>query len=338
MVLHYYYFSTSFCGLRVSDSNGLALGSSMFILIVTFLPRLVAGLVWQNGVVCGSSARLAVIRENLRPGIQSTVMGWIKEAVNRNVKSLDLMFCPKSQYTCVSAVVFPKWLVTCDTLEVLRLNLYAWASLILAGCTELRIIGRVRISSPKLKTLIIRNWKNTIYRLQGCMLWICCPELVSFEFEFDCTYERYVLILENINSLKKAVILPDDKMHHSISHGMGDNICKVLAKLSRVESLSINLYFIQEHLTTEYWTFDEAETSRIFTCHLKKVKFLGINGKKRKLVIARCLLEHGNALEEMVFSWRSKVKYHEKSMKMMNKMSKFYKASSTIKLISVLKD
>nr|GEW43802.1 hypothetical protein [Tanacetum cinerariifolium] len=187
---------------------------------------------------------------------ESTVMGWIKEAVNRNVKSLDLMLYLKSEYTwSVSTVVFPKWLVTCDALDVLRLNLYGHASLILAGRTELRfrplrvlelnnvycgqtyeieqfitmsplleelilihcfqrIIGCVRISSPKLKTLIVRNWKNTIYRLVGCML-------------------------------EKAVILPDDKMHLSISHHMGDNICKVLAKLSRVESLSINLYFIQ---------------------------------------------------------------------------------------------
>lgn len=94
MILHYYYFSTSLCGLRVSDSNGLALGSSMFILIITFLPILViisssisplhtstlwsctgfcrffltvlvvcqvAGRVWQNGVVCGSLACLEVV-------------------------------------------------------------------------------------------------------------------------------------------------------------------------------------------------------------------------------------------------------------------------------------
>ncbi|GKA54275.1 hypothetical protein Tco_0753224, partial [Tanacetum coccineum] len=45
-------------------------------------------------------------------------------------------------------------------------------------------------------------------------------------------------------------------------------------------------------------------------------------------LLARFLLEHGNALEEIVgnaleeivFSWRSKVKYHEKSLKMMKKL------------------
>ncbi|GJW26609.1 probable feruloyl esterase A isoform X1 [Tanacetum coccineum] len=51
---------------------------------------------------------------------------------------------------------------------------------------------------------------------------------------------------------------------------------------------------------------------------------------------ARFLLEHGNALEEIVFSWHSKVKYHKKSLKMMKKLLKLHKASSTVKLIYVL--
>ncbi|PWA50824.1 F-box domain, FBD domain, Leucine-rich repeat domain, L domain-like protein [Artemisia annua] len=213
----------------------------------------------------------------------STVNGWIKEAVNRNAKSLDLKFDHKSE--CFSDFDFPEWLVTCDTLEVLRLNLYCRAPLNLARCTELRfralrvlelnnvycrninaielflrmsplleeltlihcwlrVSGRDRILSPKLKTLIIRNWKKII---SGEGFWrgvsVSCPELMSFEF--NCAFEREVLIIENINSLKKAVILPNNKMQRMISYDMGDEICKVLAKISHVESLSVNLYFIQ---------------------------------------------------------------------------------------------
>lgn len=68
------------------------------------------------------------------------------------------------------------------------------------------------------------------------------------------------------------------------------------------------------------------------------MKFLGFNGEKRKLVIARFLLEHGNTLEEMVFSWSNQVEYNEKSMETMNEVSKLYKASSNVKLTTLLKD
>lgn len=87
---------------------------------------------------------------------------------------------------------------------------------------------------------------------------------------------------------------------------------------------------------TEYWALHEIETRKLLTDHLKTVKFLRFNGKKRRVGIARFLLQHGNALEKMLFSWRSKVRYNDKSMKLMNKMSKLYKASSTVKLISHL--
>ena len=79
-------------------------------------------------------------------------------------------------------------------------------------------------------------------------------------------------------------------------------------------------------------------TRRIITRHLKRVKFIGFSGEKQKLDIARFLLEHETALEEMCFSWCSKVKYHEKSVKMVNILSKLCKASSSVKLISFLED
>nr|GEV01460.1 hypothetical protein [Tanacetum cinerariifolium] len=91
-----------------------------------------------------------------------------------------------------------------------------------------------------------------------------------------------------------------------------------------------------EYLRTKFWALDEVETSRILTRHLKTVKFLGFNGEKRKSVVARFLLEHGNTLEEMVFSWSNQVKYNEKSMETLNEVSKFYKASSNVKLATLL--
>ncbi|GJT53642.1 F-box domain containing protein [Tanacetum coccineum] len=69
-----------------------------------------------------------------------------------------------------------------------------------------------------------------------------------------------------------------------------------------------------------------------FNLIIKKVE------KRNRLGDPRFLLEHVNALEEIVFSWHSKVKYHEKSLKMMKKLSKLHKASSTVKLIYVLEE
>lgn len=71
---------------------------------------------------------------------------------------------------------------------------------------------------------------------------------------------------------------------------------------------------------------------------LKRVEFLEFNGERPKLDVARLLLEHGHALEEMVFCWVNKAKYHEMSMMTMNQVSKFYKASSIVKLTTLLKE
>ncbi|GJX35319.1 hypothetical protein Tco_0246876 [Tanacetum coccineum] len=67
-------------------------------------------------------------------------------------------------------------------------------------------------------------------------------------------------------------------------------------------------------------------------------KLQSLDGENRKLVIARFLLEHGNTLEEMVFSWSNQVEYNKKSMKITNEVSKLYKASSNVKLTTLLKD
>ncbi|PWA73474.1 F-box domain, FBD domain, Leucine-rich repeat domain, L domain-like protein [Artemisia annua] len=368
---------------------------------------------------------------------KSTVHKWIEAAVNRNVKSLDLKFYPTPAdddfldgLIAIEAIELPEFLITCESLESLRLFLYQ-RIIGLPRCTGfqalrvvelnnvycfdhdlvekflnkcplleefslidcfIRILDPVCVSSSKLKTLIIRNWKNVWSGLKldfWCGLKVSCPQLVYFEY----VGRRCEIILEDVRSLKKAVIHPEDLLQQRISPTLGKTVSMLLDGISHVESLSLNLYCIQcidaahnpdtdipaffpklktlevtttidaftmivlirilrfspileslnliikkEHLTTDYWVLDEVETRTILTRHLKSVKFLRTNGKKRRLVITRFLLEHGNALEEIVFSWSSKVKYHEKSLKIMKKLSKLQKASSTVKLISVLKE
>ncbi|PWA30567.1 F-box domain, FBD domain, Leucine-rich repeat domain, L domain-like protein [Artemisia annua] len=94
----------------------------------------------------------------------------------------------------------------------------------------------------------------------------------------------------------------------------------------------------QEMLTLEHWELDEVEARAVLTRHLKRVEFLELNGEEQRLGVACSLLEHGSALEEMVFSWCDEGKYHEKSAEIMNQVSEFRKASSTIKLTALLRD
>ncbi|GKE83363.1 F-box domain containing protein [Tanacetum coccineum] len=80
------------------------------------------------------------------------------------------------------------------------------------------------------------------------------------------------------------------------------------------------------------------ELDVVLTNHLERVEFRDFNGEERKLAMARFILEHANALKVMVFSWRDKVKYDEKSMETMNLLSTFNKASSTVKMFTLLKE
>lgn len=74
---------------------------------------------------------------------------------------------------------------------------------------------------------------------------------------------------------------------------------------------------------------------KILARKVRKVEFVEFDGLEWELNVARCLLEHGNALEEMVFIWDNKDMYiHENSMEAMKKVSNFHKASSTVKLIN----
>ncbi|GJY28277.1 F-box domain containing protein [Tanacetum coccineum] len=132
---------------------------------------------------------------------------------------------------------------------------------------------------------------------------------------FEYVGRRREVILEEVDSLKKAVIHPEDMLQQKISPTLGKTVCKWFGGISYVDSLSLNLYFVQE--------LDEVEAKGVLTRHLKRVEFVELNGEEHKLGITRLLLKQANELEEMVFSWCNEVSYHEKSVETMNEVSKY---------------
>ncbi|PWA29487.1 F-box domain, Leucine-rich repeat domain, L domain-like protein [Artemisia annua] len=202
----------------------------------------------------------------------SNVINWIRAAITRKVKSLDLKFYPGPGY-----MVFPDCLVTCDSLEVLRLSLHRsnlrlpssqkfvalrvielnnlWCLYLDAIAQFVRmsplleeltlidcLVNPLIISSPKLKTLIIRNCKQ-IVNLDDDVSFgvkVSCPELMLFEYIGPIC----PLNFENLDSLKKAVILPDAMTRQKISSNLR-GIRKWLAAISHVESLSLNFFVIR---------------------------------------------------------------------------------------------
>ncbi|PWA61989.1 F-box domain, Leucine-rich repeat domain, L domain-like protein [Artemisia annua] len=294
-----------------------------------------------------------------------TIGRWIHLVVMRKIKQLDLTFC----FEDIDEIIeLPRCLVDCDSLEVLNLCLsHAYLSVssftgsrtlkvlkldrvglfdselekFLANCPlleELSLIdclayAYLSISPPNLKTLRINN-RGLSEKERYCEgLMVVCPKLVYLEYGGYMGNEFSF----NAKSLKKAVIeLEYTEYKDEIA------ICQLFSEVSHVEYLSGNYIFIQDIAPQEYKAFlaqlDEVETRTILTRHLKKVEFREFNGEKETLAIARFLLEHGTALEELVFSWSNKHKYCKQSMRTMNEASKFYKASLTVKVITLLRD
>ncbi|GJZ59322.1 F-box domain containing protein [Tanacetum coccineum] len=225
----------------------------------------------------------------------STVETLIKAAIMRKVKSLDLMYCPKSEN---EDTTLPHYVISCDSLEVLRLCLYRRAfhfpestslrfrplrvlglesvycndmdlveqfirlcpsleELTLIDCF-VKVLDTTRVSSPKLKTLIIRNCKDMYSECHA--FWsnidVECPELVNFEF----VGRRGEILIEKADCLKKAVIFPEVIWERNLSPNLGKIFCELLAGISHVESLSINFYFIQ---TLEVITSIDAFTMNV---------------------------------------------------------------------------
>ncbi|KAI3495107.1 hypothetical protein L1887_37270 [Cichorium endivia] len=99
---------------------------------------------------------------------------------------------------------------------------------------------------------------------------------------------------------------------------------------------SLHLIFPKNVYGLDKWNQKEVATISIVTRYLKKVEFLEFQEEKPELVLARSLLEHGNLLEEMVFSWGDEAKFHERSRETMKEVSTFHKASPSVKLRFVI--
>ncbi|KAI3521117.1 hypothetical protein L1887_10578 [Cichorium endivia] len=141
-----------------------------------------------------------------------------------------------------------------------------------------------------------------------------------------------------IEALDVPMSLPNLKaLELTIDAFILDSIIEFLRCLSNLKSLHL---IIQQRfiISSKYGELEDDETRRILTRHLKRVEFLEFNGENIKLDIAEFLLAHGDALEEMVFSWSNEAKYNKMSMETMKQVSKFHKASSSVKLITVLKN
>ncbi|GKB77129.1 hypothetical protein Tco_0944024, partial [Tanacetum coccineum] len=147
-----------------------------------------------------------------------------------------------------------------EELEVLELNsvcVYGakYVEKFLVICLllqELRLIGcftypddPFSVSCPKLKFLTIHENQNAFvgYKISSSGLKVSYPELVVFE----CVGLRVKnhFIFEQVDSLRKAVILPEYILQKQMSFELGDIVCELLAGISHVEFLSLNLFILK---------------------------------------------------------------------------------------------
>ncbi|PWA43057.1 F-box domain, FBD domain, Leucine-rich repeat domain, L domain-like protein [Artemisia annua] len=301
----------------------------------------------------------------------STIGRWIHVVVMHKVKKLGLTFSLRDK---CEAIVLPRCLVDCGSLEMLTLKLSSHSLCLksFTGSKTLKVLrlDRVRllnhdlvqsffvncplleelslincithnlhyfsISCPNLKTLRTDNRGLGYKQEKLCKrLMVICPKLVYFEygghmanhFSFDVkSLKKAVIELEDMELNAKDCVeintkLPDQySQFHAYVYG-------VILRKKNNSSYDVERFFEE---------LEEVETRRTLTRHLKRVEFSDFNGEnKETLSIARFLLEHGNALEEMVFSWSKREKYRKHSMEAMNKVSKFYKASSSVRMITL---
>ncbi|PWA18557.1 F-box domain, FBD domain, Leucine-rich repeat domain, L domain-like protein [Artemisia annua] len=211
-----------------------------------------------------------------------TIWRWVNTAVTRKAKRIDLMFCTRENHV----IKWPQCLVTCDSLESLRLDLYPRSFLVfpdgmsfpaLRSLALNNIIAKLdmvesrfpnifplleeiclidcfntyhklgeilSISCPKLKTLRIHQLNNDFHGrgIANLDLKVSCPDFELFECVGLEVQDHF--ILENVNSLKKAVIRPQRKCSWQEISKLGDTISKVLVGISHVEFLSLNSSFI----------------------------------------------------------------------------------------------
>ena len=70
-------------------------------------------------------------------------------------------------------------------------------------------------------------------------------KFVALNLWFEYVGSRCQLILEDVNSLNKAVIHPKDTLQQKISPTSGKAASKLLTGISHVDSLSLDVYIIQ---------------------------------------------------------------------------------------------
>ncbi|PWA30568.1 F-box domain, Leucine-rich repeat domain, L domain-like protein [Artemisia annua] len=177
---------------------------------------------------------------------KSTVKEWIKAAVKRKVKSLDIMFYPGSM---TENITMPVCLITCDSLEVLRLFLYR-CTLHMPNHTGFRALKVLELNHIHCYDFDLpEQFIKMCPLLEELSLVECSRRLINVPARISSPKLKILILgafcLNTLDNLKKAVILPEDKMKQKISYRRGDDICETLAGMSHVESLSINLYFIQ---------------------------------------------------------------------------------------------
>ncbi|XP_023757462.1 F-box/FBD/LRR-repeat protein At1g16930 [Lactuca sativa] len=218
----------------------------------------------------------------------TTIRQWIHAAVVRKVKQLDLMFSPIDESEDIE---MPYCLVTCGSLEVLRLCLLGYHLCLpkITGFSALRVL--------ELNDVTLKKGDLVKYFLESCPLLedlsllhcyadklvIACPKLKNLRIEnreriFDYETEDYIdcrmsssvticcpklvllnltgsvsrdFILYNLYSLKKAVILCRDFLNQL------DPPCDFFERISQVESLSISLYCVGQ----AYWPEEDEPVS-----------------------------------------------------------------------------
>ncbi|KAL4562924.1 hypothetical protein LXL04_026955 [Taraxacum kok-saghyz] len=286
----------------------------------------------------------------------STICQWIHATVIRKVKLLDLMLHRTKDS---ETIVLPYCLVTCGSLEVLRLCLpgyHLWMPNI-TGFQALRVLelNDVNLYHDSVQYLLENSPTLEDLSLIDCdahELVISCPklkylridnrlevkdvELLDDDLDVDWRYSRTLECFEfdPRADVKSPISLPNLKtLELILDVFIMDALIPFVICLPDLDSL--HLIIPKDIRRADKWSLDETATMSILTRHLKKVEFLDFNGEQPKLYLSRLLLEHGNLLEEMVFSWVDEAKFHERSNETMNKMSNFKKASSTVKLTAV---
>nr|GEX67645.1 hypothetical protein [Tanacetum cinerariifolium] len=221
------------------------------------------------------------------------------------------------------AIVLPSCLVDCRSLEMLTLNLLLH-SLSLKSFTGSKTLKVLRLDSVELLD-------HDLVQSFLFPMWSVCRSTACSFGQFQKVVIVRKKVSQSLPNLKKLELKFD---------------CDLMVALLRILKCSFNLrslHLIAPKNISSYKVkrfFEElegVETRRTLTCHLKRVEFSDFKGEKETLDIARFLLEHGNALEEMVFSWSNRSKYRKQLMEAMNEVSNFYKASSSVKVIT-LKD